>query len=183
MHMNFQSRRWLIAGTIIVFCICTLFHFLYDLCQQNLIIGLLVPVNESVFEHLKMIPLPLFLWWIFSYKIYHHINRDSWFFGAFMAVIISMASVMVFYYLYSGMFGCENVFVDIFILAIAIFIGQLGGYRIYLRHRAPALLISVSMFLMIIVVFALFTVFPPQIPFFMDPTITRIVSAFLYFDL
>lgn len=172
MHIDFQSKRWIIMTSAVIFLLCTLFHFLYDLTQHNFYLGLFIPINESIFEHLKMIPLPFLLCWTLSYRFFQDkITRNSWFFGALIAQFIAIMIVILLYYTYTGMFGCESVIIDIAILAIAILFAQWSGYCILQQPKAPSLSVSLTLYFLIIIIFAALTLFPPQIPFFIDPSI------------
>ena len=69
-----------------------------------------------------MILLPIILWWSIYYlvngKIYD-INKRKWFTGALVSLIISLITVPLLYYFYTGVFGIESVIIDIIILFLA----------------------------------------------------------------
>lgn len=58
-------KKWEIANWIWIIAAGSLLHFVYDLTGENPFVGVFVPVNESVWEHLKLLLLPVFLfsWW------------------------------------------------------------------------------------------------------------------------
>ena len=47
----------------ILFILGSLLHFAYDYSNKNKIVGLFAPVNESIFEHSKILLTPLLLFW------------------------------------------------------------------------------------------------------------------------
>ena len=55
-----KFRRHLFIGMLIVAALGTLFHFAYDFTGQNRLIGLFVAINESTWEHMKLLFFPLF---------------------------------------------------------------------------------------------------------------------------
>ena len=57
-------KRLSVIGVFFVLLAGTLAHFLYDLSGENAFVGLFVPVNESVWEHMKLLFVPLFLFTI-----------------------------------------------------------------------------------------------------------------------
>ena len=54
-----KIRNYKIFNTIFVFALGTLLHFVYDWSWQNQIIGAFSAVNESTWEHLKLIFFPI----------------------------------------------------------------------------------------------------------------------------
>ena len=52
-------RSWLIAGFIFTAVFGTLSHFFYDWSNENVLIGLISPVNESTWEHMKLLFFPI----------------------------------------------------------------------------------------------------------------------------
>lgn len=57
-----QLKRYMILGICFVLFTGTLSHFLYEWTENNFVIGLFAPVNESVWEHMKLIFFPMLLY-------------------------------------------------------------------------------------------------------------------------
>lgn len=55
-------RHCTIIGIIFVMLTGTLSHFLYDWSGQNPVVGLFTPVNESIWEHMKLLFFPMLLY-------------------------------------------------------------------------------------------------------------------------
>lgn len=55
-------KRCTIIGIIFVSAIGSLSHFLYDWSGQNHLVGLFTPVNESIWEHMKLLFFPMLLY-------------------------------------------------------------------------------------------------------------------------
>ena len=53
-------RRKDIPYIILTILLGSVFHFLYDFSEQNPFTALFTPINESVWEHLKLLFFPLF---------------------------------------------------------------------------------------------------------------------------
>ncbi len=66
-------------------------HFVYDLCPVPLV-GLLMPMNESVWEHLKMLYWP-FLVAMFCLLRGKHDSRTGW--GAAMTALLAMPLLLI----------------------------------------------------------------------------------------
>ena len=58
-------KRLSVIGVFFVLLAGTLAHFLYDLSGENAFVGLFVPVNESVWEHMKLLFFPMLLYALF----------------------------------------------------------------------------------------------------------------------
>ena len=67
MHMNLnKEEKDIIKSILLLFILGTITHYLYEFTNKNCFVGLIAPINESVWEHLKLIVAPGILWW-FSY--------------------------------------------------------------------------------------------------------------------
>lgn len=58
-----RNRRWGLLGLIVVCFLSIPLHFFYDWTGENTFIGLFAPINESIWEHLKLVFWPLLVWW------------------------------------------------------------------------------------------------------------------------
>lgn len=67
MLKRIKPETYTLLGILVLFVVSSLFHFLYSLTGECFIIGLFVPINESIFEHTKMVVLPIFIWWSIFY--------------------------------------------------------------------------------------------------------------------
>lgn len=58
-------RRYTVIGILFVMLTGTLAHFLYDWSGKHAVVGLFSPVNESVWEHMKLLFFPMLLYSLF----------------------------------------------------------------------------------------------------------------------
>lgn len=65
-----QFKKWNIIGTIFTLIIGTLLHFLYEWTGGSLT-AILGAVNESIWEHLKLVFWPVICFSWIEYKFYH----------------------------------------------------------------------------------------------------------------
>ena len=47
-------KKYMIYGSVPICLIATLNHFLYEFSGNNAIVGIFTPINECVWEHLKL---------------------------------------------------------------------------------------------------------------------------------
>lgn len=166
-----NPKKFIIKGIPILFVIGAVLHFAYDLLGESPIIGIFAPVNESVWEHLKLILWPTILWWTIYFAAKgkkYEINKNKWFSGALTSLIVSLVSVPLIFYFYTEAFGIENVWIDILILLLALTLGQFAGLHIYKYSKGINPKIAIIIFVLLVILFGVFTFFTPKIPLFLD---------------
>ena len=62
-----MKRKHTLVGIIFTSLLGTLSHFLYEWTGYNTIIGTVTPVNESIWEHLKLLFFPVVLFSVYEY--------------------------------------------------------------------------------------------------------------------
>ena len=88
------------------------------------------------------------------------------------SILICILFVVVFYYTYTGVFGIHSAFLDILSLLIGITLGQIVALRIYRYADLNPFhyYLIFGIFLILLVMFVVFTFNPPHIPIFKDNT-------------
>ena len=166
-----QESKWILYSVPFLFIIGSIFHFAYDFTGRNIIIGFFTPINESIWEHTKLILTPLFLWWILYYVFNHkkyNISRDRWFSATFFAIITGIILVPAIYYLYTGALGIESLVIDILILFFSILFAQLVGYHFYKYLKGINYLVPIILLIIIVIIFIIFTISPLDFPIFIS---------------
>lgn len=174
--MNYKlethSLKYIFLSSTVIFLIGTMFHFLYDLLGRKLLIGLFVPVNESVWEHCKMVILPTILWWLIYYIFANKMNVisiDKWLTSMVISLLVSIITIPLLFYFYTQAFGVELIVVDIIILFIAILSGQSLSIHYYIySDKCLNKYVSLAISIIVVIIFMVFTVYTPKIPIFMD---------------
>mgnify|MGYP003302042844 CR=1 FL=1 len=166
-------KRNVLLAIPILFILGTPIHFLYDLTGNRTIIGAIVPVNESIFEHFKLATLPLILWWTISYYILKKkidIDFRKWFFCTSISVLMIPIVIAMFYYTYTGALGISSIVLDIFSLFLALVVGQCLALHLYnnINITNEKFYIGVLIVFLIIICTVVFTFYTPQLPIFKD---------------
>lgn len=169
------AQSWIILGIPVLFIIGSLMHFAYDWSGESTIVGIFAPVNESVWEHLKMTFWPMLIWWFADYLILTKrstISAAQWFVSCSVAEIVCTLVILSFYYTYTGAFGIESLILDIFSLFLGIVAGQLIALNVYkyAKHAKYFFPYSIAILVLMALAFTVFTFYSPQIPIFMDST-------------
>lgn len=164
-------EKWILKGIPVLFIVGTFFHFIYDLLWKNPLVGLVSPVNESVWEHGKMVVWPIILWWSLYYLgpgRAEGVQADAWFTGAWAALLTAVLTIPLVYYFYTQAFGVELLWVDIGLLFGSLVLGQLMGLHVYRHGGGLSAGLVLVLFGAVVLAFMVFTFFPPKIPLFRD---------------
>ncbi len=150
-----------------------LWHFLFDLTGENRFVGLFSPVNESVWEHLKIIYFPFIVTMIAEYFIYGK-NAYNFFTSKLFGLTVGLFSIIMNYYVTVGAFGINNMAVNIGIFVIGIFIAYALSYMRLLKTPKMAGGLweksAIGVMALYFALFLIFSYYPPHIPLFRDPT-------------
>jgi Family of unknown function (DUF6512) len=165
--------KYEIIGIFIIFFIGCLWHNLYDILGNNVLIGLIAPVNESMWEHWKIGLYPILIYSIIEY-IFVKGHVKNFLFSRFIVIvvfeIICFSLVGLWHILFKEASFTTNMIVDIATYFIGILIGQLAGYFISCKTKENKTLfyIAVVGIAIHIIIFILFTFNPPMIEYFKD---------------
>lgn len=172
MRASFQTaKRWILWGIPVLFLTGAPFHFLYEWSGRTPVIGLIAPVNESVWEHEKLLLFPMLMWWMIgSFMLKKKGYRDCarWFTAALGALLLALFLQPLLYYGYSGALGIEALWVDILLFGASLLAGQLFGLHLLRFSRPLPCLLLLFLFLALFALFAWFTFAPPHVPIFLD---------------
>lgn len=128
-------KKILITSLIMFVCACPL-HFTYDFFNNLTIVGFFVPINESIFEHTKLIFIPLMLFYSLYYFFKKYkIDSDRYFFTLLLTILLGILLVPMLYYFYTESFGFESFIIDISITYIVFFICNLFFYNYYTLYN------------------------------------------------
>ncbi len=166
-------RTYHFTGIFVILLIAGPLHFAYEWSGENYFVGLVSPVSESIWEHLKMIYWPTLLWWIIGYAVYgkkKSLSMKKWFQAMAISIIFGMLIIVLWYYMWSGAIGIEATWVN-FSSMISVVIGQLLAMHVY-RVAVPRWIYFGSGTLIVIVLAVMtvsFTYYPPDLPIFIAP--------------
>lgn len=116
-----NRKCYLITGFIFSLIMGTLAHFFYDWSGENPLIGLVSPVSESTWEHMKLVFFPVLLWSFFlpgRLSDEYHALRPALLLGG----LIGTLAVPILFYTYSGILGHNVTWIDIMIFIISVFL-------------------------------------------------------------
>jgi len=164
-----KIKNWQIIVVIICLILGTILHFTYEWSNYNEIIGLFSAVNESVWEHLKLLFYPMTLMAIIGYFIIGRESKNYWL-SQMIGIVTAMAFVVIFFYTYTGIIGKNISILDIGSFVVGIILGEYIIYNfLQTKKEYKAEIASIILMIMIFLSFIIFTIYPPVIPLFEDP--------------
>jgi hypothetical protein len=157
-----------LVGTPAVFLLGFLLHFAYDWSGGSRAVAAVAPVNESVWEHLKLVVIPVTVLGVV--EMAWGVDRRRLWWAKLVEIAVACVFIVAFFYTYTGAFGVHSIIaVDIASFLVAVALGQWTSYRLVsARGRVPPLWLSVTGAMLVLAGFAVLTFAPPHVPLFQE---------------
>lgn len=168
--MMFKVFLWELFGVIFISVTGTLLHFVYICSNEYKPFALISSVNESTWEHLKIAFWPTLVYSIIEYQFISDITNNFIIAKAACLLVIPI-SIIVLFYSYTAILGRNILILDISIFILSIFFGQKISFKLLIMDPLPSFLTSLAAYIIVvlIILFSLFTYFPPKLAIFKDP--------------
>lgn len=163
--------RFQIFSVIFTWILGTILHFLYEWSRDNKIIASFSAVNESTWEHLKLVFFPMLITTIVGFLVIGKDNKKFWC-AKTIGIILAMSFIIVFFYTYTGIIGTNFAILDIGSFFVAVILGEYVAYKIMTNDEYKLKCnkrIAVIGLICILLCFIIFTYLPPHIGLFKDP--------------
>ena len=161
---------WQLAGFLFTSVLGTFLHFLFDLSGQSVVAAIFSAVNESIWEHIKLIYYPMLIFALVEYRFWGKDREDFWC-VKLAGILLALTLIPVIYYTYTGIFGFSVDWLNITIFFIAAAAAFWLENKLFEGTRKCPIpqRVSFALICLMAVLFTVFTFLPPQIPFFEDP--------------
>lgn len=169
--MGGRVARWQLGGFLFVCAAGTALHFLYQWSGESVAAAPFAAVNESVWEHMKLLFWPMLLWAGAERAVLGGYSRGFWPAKA-LGILLGLALIPALYYTYTGALGVSVMWVDIaifFVAAAAAFLAETRMLARDWRCRGGARASALVLLLLLSAAFVLCTFVPPRFPLFQDP--------------
>jgi len=164
-----RIKTWEIITVIICIALGILLHFTFEWSGENVVVGLFSAVNESTWEHLKLIYYPMVLMAIIGYFVIGKKSYNYWTTQA-VGIISAIIFTVVFFYTYTGIIGTNYAALNIATFVVAIILGGVVTYKLLISPKLyNAEGISKILLIILFLSFILYTFNPPQIALFQNP--------------
>jgi hypothetical protein len=142
---------------------------MYDILP-NSIFSIIFPVNESIWEHMKLIATPVLVFSIFEYIIYK--KKDIAFNNFILSYVISIIIGIIFYLIIylpiHYIFGHSLLVAIIILFMTFILVEYISYYIMNYKKIKYGNIIGLSTFILLYILFGYLTYNPPLIDLFYD---------------
>lgn len=163
-------NKWRTAGILTLTLAGFFLHYVYSWSGNSRIIGLIAPVNESVWEHLK---LGFWAAVLFSAVEYRPIKNkvSNYFFARMTGILTLELTILSIFYSYTLVSGHSILWIDIMSYVLGVIACQYITHAFFRRRPLPAFLNRLGLAIIIVlgILFAVLTFYPPHSGLFKDP--------------
>lgn len=168
-----MKRGFFVFGFIFTAALGTILHFLYDWVGKSPVVAFVSAVNESTWEHLKLLYVPMVLFGIYEYFRY---GRDTacFFPAKFKGILSGMLFIVLFFYGYRGILGYNLDFLNILDFYFGSAVAWTVQYKALKSKRSCSPIShGIALFGIVIlgVLFAVFSFYPPSLGIFIPPEV------------
>ena len=147
----------------------TLLHFLYEWLGEAWWIAPFSGVNESTWEHMKLLFFPMFIFAIaesFFFKDY-----ESFWCVKLRGILIGLGLIPIIFYTYNGVIGKSPDWVNIAIFFVAAAVAYIYETRQLNSENLPCNSTRVAFITLLVIalLFVIFTFITPNLAIFRDP--------------
>lgn len=156
-------------SVFLIFGLSFLTHFIYDWFPNSLF-SIFFPVNESIWEHMKMLYTTILLYGIIEYFILKHFNIkvNNYMLSLFISSIISIPVYLIIFlpFYYNGI---NNMLFFIVVMFITCIICECISYKIMkVKEIKYQNLISIILIIITYIIFGYLTYKPLKNDLFLD---------------
>ena len=160
---------WQLMGFAITALGGTLLHFLYDWTGGAIWAAPFSGVNESTWEHMKLLFWPMFLFAIVQSFFFK--DKESFWCIKLRGILLGMILIPAIFYTYNGAIGKSPDWLNITIFFIAAALVFLYETRLFHKEnlRCRSSKVAIAMLCVLALLFVIFTFATPEISIFKDP--------------
>ena len=157
-------------GIFIIFFFCFFTHFVY-VWFPSFFTSLFFPVNESIWEHMKMLICAIIIWEFLEFLILKHfdIYFNNFVFAVFIMCFLSIIVFIIVYYPIYLVLSSSFLFNIICLFITIYFVSVVGYYIMKQSHIKYGFVIGIVGIIFLYVLFGLLTYFPIKNNLFVDP--------------
>ena len=168
--MQKRLLRWELIGFAFTGAVGTLLHFVYEWTGGNPLIAAFCAVNESTWEHMKLLAVPWLVWTVVTIVV----NRcAASALPRAIGLLAGLAAIPALFYTYTGILGKSIDVVNILIFQAAVLLAYFVSASLQKSARissVPFQILGILLHLLAALAFLFFTSYPPSLPLFVDPT-------------
>ena len=155
--------KWEIFGFFFIGLVGAALHFTHELSGYSDYVAFFSAVNESTWEHLKMVFWPGLLFALIEYT-YVKDEVNNYFVAKIATLIIMPFIIVAGWYAYAPAVGRSIFPLDLLLFYIAVAVGQIVSYKILTAQPLGVRLYwsAWATFIALFIAFSAFTFYPPR---------------------
>lgn len=167
--MKRDCSLWQMGGFSFTALGGTLLHYLYDWTDRSVFIAPFSGVNESTFEHMKLLFWPMFLFALVERRFFS--GDESFWCVKLVGAFTGLTAIPVLFYTYNGAIGKSPDWLNISFFFIAAAVAFIVETRLLKKYRPPCVNSRFCFWVLCAMgfLFAVLTFWPPQVGLFEDP--------------
>lgn len=161
---------WQLVGFVFTVIAGVILHFLFDWTNESILVAPFSAVNESIWEHMKLLFFPMLVFAIIESR---YIGKDyeNFWCAKLIGIVLGTVLIPVLYYVINGVFGPAPDWVNIAIFFATALVSYYAEIRILKNDlidcKSPSKVLA--LLILIGVIFVVLTFITPKIPLFQDP--------------
>ena len=168
MKKELSIFKFQIFSAIFTMILGTLLHFTFEWSNYNPFVAFFSAVNESVWEHLKLVFFPMLLTTFMGY-FYFKDTIPNYLCSKTFGIIIAILFIIVFFFTYTRILGKNMAILDISSFFIAVILGEYLAYKKMNSNNYCNNVVPFIILILLLLFFILFTYYPIPIGLFQDP--------------
>lgn len=169
----FMTLKTFLSRFLFISVLGVLLHFTYEWSGDNPIVALFSAVNESTWEHLKLLFFPMLLLTIIELLFTEKRQLPSnYLFARTIGILSGMAFIVIAFYTLTGVFAKLPDAVNIALYFLGVFLALCIENKINRGNSQNHSAFAAVILLTLTIAFFVFTNYPPSIGLFANPVLT-----------
>ena len=167
--MKKSINLWQLWGFAVTSLLGTLLHFLYEWTGKSNLVAPFSGVNESTWEHMKLLFWPMFIFAIVQSIFFR--NRKDFFCIKLRGILLGLVLIPIIFYTYNGAISKSPDWINIAIFFISAAVVYIYEARRFIADKTPCRKkgVAIAVLCIIALLFIIFTFKTPELGIFKDP--------------
>lgn len=160
---------WQLCGFAVTSACGTLLHFLYEWLGEAVWVAPFSGVNESTWEHMKLLFFPMFIFAVVQSFFFK--DREDFWCIKLRGILLGISLIPILFYTYNGVIGRSPDWLNIAIFFVSAAAAYIYETRLFNFCKAPCRSprLAVTAIGAIALLFVIFTFLTPELGIFKDP--------------
>lgn len=158
-----------LLGFLFISSCALLFHYVDYFFKPNKFTDILSTNNDSIWENLKVVVLPIILWTFI--KLPAISTNKNVLLSTCIQIFITISLLFVIYYSLQVLLKKKSPLLKVIAIYVASFVGSFTSYMILSTHTIldVNLIVTVSVLIIFTIIYIILSLAPPKIFLFRDP--------------